>query len=210
MKTFNQSLVGLVLLWFALPAALASETVATREHNLPAADVTRLVVDNRVGSVNILQGSGETYLLTVKLKGNRYGLLRKVKPVTGLDISSRAKAGSLHLKFNEDDVNADWTLTLPATAPAEISVNQGVGSVKIAAPRSAIKVDLGVGDVDVTTARSNAADIALTVGVGAASVVGLPSKSKASGVASNVAVKGEGDNDIALTVGVGDASVMLN
>jgi len=205
----NKVISTLVLGLLALPA-VANETTATREHGFPAAGVTRLIIDNRVGSVTIKPGTSENYSAVVKLKGNRHGLLRKVKPVTGLDITSRAKAGALHLKFNEDDVNADWVLTLPASAPAEISVNQGVGRVRIDAPASALKVDLGVGDAEVTSLRSNAGDIELTVGVGAASVTGLPAKSKASGVASNVATKGDGDNDIAVTIGVGDAAVRLN
>jgi len=169
-----------------------------------------LVVDNRVGEVDVRPGAGDTFEVSVELEGNRHGLLRQLKDVTGLDVTSKARNGRLELKFNEDDVKAEWTILLPNNAPAEITVNQGVGEVDLDAPLAAIRVDLGVGEVDVTTSRANAGDIALTVGVGEASVRGIPSAVKASGVASNVNSKGDGENDISVTIGVGEASVVLN
>lgn len=203
---------------FALAAALAAvasiaaaaDNVNTVKHVYSAAGVSRLSVDNRVGEVRIRPGTGDSYEVIVNLEGNRHGLMRKLKSVDGLDITAKTSNGRLHLKFNEDDVEADWTILLPKVLPEEVGVNLGVGEVDLVAPSAAISVDLGVGDVDVTTAKASAGDITLTVGVGEASVRGTPNAVKASGVASNVSTKGDGARDVTVTVGVGDASVVLN
>jgi hypothetical protein len=192
------------------PIAIAADNVGTVKHVYSAAGVTRLVVDNRVGEVRIRPGTGDAYEVTVNLEGNRHGLMRKLKSVDGLDITAKTSNGRLYLKFNEDDVEADWTILLPTALPEEVGINLGVGQVDLLAPTSAISIDLGVGDADVTTSKANAGDITLTVGVGEASVRGVPSAVKASGVASNVSSKGEGARDVTVTVGVGDASVVLN
>jgi hypothetical protein len=192
------------------PPVLAADHVATVKHTYPSNGIDRLVVDNRVGEVRIRPGTGDSYEVTVNLEGNRHGLMRKLKTVQGLDIAGKTSNGRLHLKFNEDDVDADWTILLPKQLPEEVTVNLGVGQVDLSAPNSAISVDLGVGDVDVSTTKASAGDIALTVGVGEASVRGTPSVVKASGVASNVNTKGDGSRDVTVTVGVGDASVVLN
>jgi len=203
---------------FALVASLAAfgsvaraaENINTVKHVYSAAGVTRLAVDNRVGEVRIRPGTGDAYEVIVNLEGNRHGLMRKLKSVDGLDITAKTSNGRLYLKFNEDDVEADWTILLPTALPEEVGINLGVGQVDLLAPTSAISIDLGVGDADVTTSKANAGDITLTVGVGEASVRGVPSAVKASGVASNVSSKGEGARDVTVTVGVGDASVVLN
>lgn len=192
------------------PIAIAADNVGTVKHVYSAAGVTRLLVDNRVGEVRIRPGTGDAYEVTVNLEGNRHGLMRKLKSVDGLDITAKTSNGRLYLKFNEDDVEADWTILLPTALPEEVGINLGVGQVDLLAPTSAISIDLGVGDADVTTSKANAGDITLTVGVGEASVRGVPSAVKASGVASNVSSKGEGARDVTVTVGVGDASVVLN
>ena len=192
------------------PIAIAADNVGTVKHVYSAAGVTRLVVDNRVGEVRIRPGTGDAYEVIVNLEGNRHGLMRKLKSVDGLDITAKTSNGRLYLKFNEDDVEADWTILLPTALPQEVGINLGVGQVDLLAPTSAISIDLGVGDADVTTSKANAGDITLTVGVGEASVRGVPSAVKASGVASNVSSKGEGARDVTVTVGVGDASVVLN
>ncbi|MCE2714079.1 MAG: DUF4097 domain-containing protein [Acidibacter sp.] len=192
------------------PIALAADNVRTVKHVYPASGISRLVVDNRVGEVRIRPGTGDSYEVTVNLEGNRHGLMRKLKSVDGLDINAKTSNGRLHLKFNEDDVEADWTILLPKALPEEVGVNLGVGQVDLSAPNSAISIDLGVGDVDVRTNKASAGDITLTVGVGEASVRGTPSTVKASGVASNVSSKGDGARDVTVTVGVGDASVVLN
>lgn len=192
------------------PIAIAADNVGTVKHVYSAAGVTRLVVDNRVGEVRIRPGTGDAYEVIVNLEGNRHGLMRKLRSVDGLDITAKTSNGRLYLKFNEDDVEADWTILLPTALPEEVGINLGVGQVDLLAPTSAISIDLGVGDADVTTSKANAGDITLTVGVGEASVRGVPSAVKASGVASNVSSKGEGARDVTVTVGVGDASVVLN
>ncbi len=192
------------------PIAIAADNVGTVKHVYSAAGVTRLVVDNRVGEVRVRPGTGDAYEVIVNLEGNRHGLMRKLKSVDGLDITAKTSNGRLYLKFNEDDVEADWTILLPTALPEEVGINLGVGQVDLLAPTSAISIDLGVGDADVTTSKANAGDITLTVGVGEASVRGVPSAVKASGVASNVSSKGEGARDVTVTVGVGDASVVLN
>ena len=190
--------------------AAAADNVNTVKHVYSAAGVSRLSVDNRVGEVRIRPGTGDSYEVIVNLEGNRHGLMRKLKSVDGLDITAKTSNGRLHLKFNEDDVDADWTILLPKALPEEVGVNLGVGEVDLVAPSAAISIDLGVGDVDVTTAKASAGDITLTVGVGEASVRGTPNAVKASGVASNVSTKGDGSRDVTVTVGVGDASVLLN
>ena len=190
--------------------AAAADNVNTVKHVYSAAGVSRLSVDNRVGEVRIRPGTGDSYEVIVNLEGNRHGLMRKLKSVDGLDITAKTSNGRLHLKFNEDDVEADWTILLPKVLPEEVGVNLGVGEVDLVAPSAAISIDLGVGDVDVTTAKASAGDITLTVGVGEASVRGTPNAVKASGVASNVSTKGDGSRDVTVTVGVGDASVVLN
>jgi hypothetical protein len=192
------------------PIAAAADNVNTVKHVYSAAGVSRLSVDNRVGEVRIRPGTGDSYEVIVNLEGNRHGLMRKLKSVDGLDITAKTSNGRLHLKFNEDDVEADWTILLPKVLPEEVGVNLGVGEVDLVAPSAAISIDLGVGDVDVTTAKASAGDITLTVGVGEASVRGTPNAVKASGVASNVSTKGDGARDVTVTVGVGDASVVLN
>ena len=190
--------------------AAAADNVNTVKHVYSAAGVSRLSVDNRVGEVRIRPGTGDSYEVIVNLEGNRHGLMRKLKSVDGLDITAKTSNGRLHLKFNEDDVEADWTILLPKALPEELDVDLGVGEVDVVAPSAAISIDLGVGDVDVTTAKASAGDITLTVGVGEASVRGTPNAVKASGVASNVSTKGDGARDVTVTVGVGDASVVLN
>ncbi len=190
--------------------AAAADNVNTVKHVYSAAGVSRLSVDNRVGEVRIRPGTGDSYEVIVNLEGNRHGLMRKLKSVDGLDITAKTSNGRLHLKFNEDDVEADWTILLPKALPEEVGVNLGVGEVDLVAPSAAISIDLGVGDVDVTTTKASAGDITLTVGVGEASVRGIPNAVKASGLGSDVRSKGDGTRDVTVTVGVGDASVVLN
>lgn len=204
------SVATFCFLFVTIPYAAAADHRANLKRSYPATGITHLVVDNRVGEVDLRPGMGDTFEVLVELEGNRHGILRQLKSVAGLDVTSKTGNGRLHLKFNEDDVEAEWTILLPKNSPEDITVNQGVGEVDIDAPTAAIRVDLGVGDVDVSTSKASAGDIALTVGVGEAAVRGGPNAVKASGVASNANSKGDGSREVSITVGVGDASVVLN
>jgi len=100
-------LAAVSCLTVAGPIALAADNVGAVNHVYPASGISRLVVDNLVGEVRIRPGTGDSYEVTVNLEGNRHGLMRKLKSVDGLDITAKASHGRLHLKFNEDDVEAD-------------------------------------------------------------------------------------------------------
>lgn len=209
----NRPLPVLVLIIAALFSALvqAANHEATRTLDVDLNEVEALVIEGGVGTMDIVPVPGTTLHVVVELEGDRTGLLRGRRDVTDIDLRQNLRNGELTVELTEDDfddLEVHWTIEMPAVAMT--SLNLAVGQLTARVGATDLDVNVGVGQVAVTAAKSDTGHIEASAGVGSATLQGANrSDSQRAFVSENVDGFGEGDYDIEVNVGVGEASVFL-
>lgn len=191
--------------------AFAANNAVTRTLDVALEDVTALVIDGGVGTMDIVPVAGTTLRIEVEIEGNRTGLLRRKRDVTDIELAQHLRNGELKIELTEDDfddLEVHWTIEMPAVAAT--SLNLAVGQLIARVGPTALDVNVGVGQASVTAARIATGHIEASAGVGSATLHGANrSDSQRAFVSENVDGFGEGDFDIEVNVGVGEASVFL-
>ena len=205
------SLVSALVMALSATTVMA-EDVKVLEKVIDAKSFTKLVLEVPVGEINIKAAKGSEISLVVELDPDEDWLGRS-SDLSDAQISISDDGSTLKLKVDledDDDVEQRWTVTMPAELA--VSLNLGVGSVEIDDLTSDIKVDVGVGEVDVAVNTSLYDSIKLDAGVGDTSIKGGKGRYERDQVlvTSSSQLHGEGKKELEANVGVGDIEVRDN
>ena len=208
------ALCGIVIL-VGSGALLAGPTrTLNSNHTLDSGD--ELLIDVSVGAVTIESVGSNQVEVEVVAECRRgrdcEALLEAVK------IVSRESNGRLRLKVERPDQRGKDQLDLgvfvrvPRGAPVELDL--GVGKAEIYGIEEDLKVEVGVGDVELELSERQVSDIKLDVGVGSARLWGGSrgeERRKKGFLGSTVRWgNGPGRADVNAHVGVGEISMRLN
>lgn len=196
---------GLSALLLVSAASVAEEV---REHEFAGRDVQHLTIENSVGEIIVRASDDKTIRVSVILEGNRSGILRRKADVSDVDISVQRDGGRLTLSMDVDNVNARWLVHAP---PMEkMTLDLGVGNLRVEHLEAAIAIDVGVGNAEVQTRRAWLGEFDASVGVGGISVNGLNGYSNQRQiVAEQGRGRGDGEYSLSVDVGVGDIDVSV-
>lgn len=201
----------------ALVMALSATTVIADdvkvlEKTIDAKSFNRLVLDVPVGQIDVKVVEGAEISLVVELEADKNWLGRS-NDLSDARISVREDGSSLKLKVDledDNDVKQSWAVKMPAEMAA--AFNLGVGSIDLNDLTSDIKVDVGVGDIDIKVDTSLYASIKLDAGVGDTSIKGGKGRYQQDRVliTSSSEMDGSGKAELEANVGVGDIDVRDN
>lgn len=205
------TLISAVFLTLSATTVMADD-VKVLEKTIDAKSFTRLVLDVPVGEIDVKVAEGTEISLVVELEADKNWLGRS-SDLSDASISVREDGSSLKLKIDledDDDVKQSWTVKMPAEMAA--AFNLGVGSVEVDDLTSDIKVDVGVGDIDIKVDTSLYASIKLDAGVGDTSIKGGKGRYQQDRVliTSSSELDGSGKAELTANVGVGDIDVRDN
>ncbi len=205
------TLISALIMTLSATSAMAND-VKVLEKTMDAKSFTRLVLDVPVGEINVKVAKGSDISLVVELEPDEDWLGRS-SDLSDAEISIRDDGSTLKLKVDledDDDVEQNWTVTMPAEMA--VALNLGVGAVEIDDLKSDIKVDLGVGEIDMAVDTSLFDSIKLDAGVGDTSIKGGKGRYERDQVlvTSSSQLHGEGKNELEANVGVGDIEVRDN
>lgn len=230
----NKPLLAFILLT-ATPWALADTSKLSGQQ---AADgLNRLDLSVDVGSAKVQGADTDTISWTVELEpqddwfSSEKSILGKLKDAK---VQADIDDGELSLEMDYpgaldgDDVEATWVVTVPRAFAVSVDLgvgdmkitavsggvegNAGVGGIEINVPGGAITAEVGVGDVDVTTATTSLGGISLEAGVGDASadIRGVQHEGQQEyGPSSELKISGDGSDNIELEAGVGDLDLTV-
>lgn len=141
---------------FALAGPMLKQT-STSEQALPA-DITRLVVDNRVGDVRVRAAeAGESPRVTSTIEWSLW------EPEAAVTMSGSTARLRGHCPDNVLTIcSTSWTVVVPQDADVEIK--EGVGRVTVTEVAGDVDVEAGVGDVRIS--ETTAQRITANLGVG--------------------------------------------
>lgn len=214
MKVRILALSGLLPMLVAAFALGGPTRVLNSNHPLSAGD--ELAIDLTVGSV-IVEASGEDQVrmeVRAECKRGRHceSLLEDVRIVPS------QRRGRLKLKVerpgskDDDELDIKVQVRVPRGIPVELDV--GVGKAKIYDLEDDLKVDVGVGNVEVELPEREIADVKLDVGVGSAHLKGGNSgehERERGFLGSTVRWRrGPGQAAVDVHVGVGEISMRLS
>lgn len=177
-------------------------------HTFDLGGIENVVINNAVGEIKLRTIEGTEAQVTVEFEVKGRGFFRRKPDASEQDIEIWQRGDTLSLGYKENNVNAVWTIRLPAVPSIELQ--QGVGAVDAVIGASNFIADLGVGDIKVTAPRDSAGHVEVSSGVGAARISGTDAvDSRRRVVSESAEAKLAGDAKIEATVGVGDVEVKL-
>lgn len=205
------TLISALVMALSATTAVADD-VKVLEKTIDAKHFTRLVLDVPVGEINVKVAEGTEISLVVEVEADKNWLGRS-SDISDASINLREKGSTLRLKVDledDDNVKQSWTVKMPAEMAA--AFNLGVGSVDLKDLTSDIKVDVGVGDIDIKVDTSLYASIKLDAGVGDTSIKGGKGRYQQERVliTSSSELDGSGKAELEANVGVGDIEVRDN
>lgn len=205
-KHFSTTLVLLASFVTAGPAIASSE--AERHYRFDSQNVRVLHIDNAVGQLEIKSSTANEIRIEMVLEGKRSGLLRRKADVSDVELEVRERGDQLYLKLQQDKVQAEWVVYMPALE--KLRVHLGVGTADIELADTALDLNVGVGTALIRGNKSFVGQFNGSAGVGSVSVSGLDNyKSQRRVVAEDAKGAGYGDKDISVDVGVGDIKLHL-
>jgi DUF4097 and DUF4098 domain-containing protein YvlB len=126
------------------------------------------VVEAAVGEVRIEQGEGNAIEARVTISPKRNtGPVGKLPDVSKLEMSATMRGDQLRLEVDSKNIEERWVLRLPKKVFSAIEVNLGVGEVSVTTNARRVEVDLGVGDAKID---APAAAVSVNVGTGNADI----------------------------------------
>lgn len=197
-----------LLLAAPFAAALAAERVV-KNYSYDLNGIEHIDIRGAVGSVTVIHTDTPTVKVELEIRQQEEGWFADEVELDQIELDGDVRGDRLVLRQTDKDINVEWTIELPTVA--ETSIEFGVGSIEGEFGDTALKVDLGVGDVDLTLPTGSVGRVALSVGVGDARLRGATRDyEERSFVSQEVKGSGEGDNDVVVEVGVGDIHVDLD
>lgn len=195
-----------------LAVALAGPVLATdrivREHRFDATNVGFVDISAAVGRVEVRAIEGDEIRVRLDIEGKRSGLLRRRAEVSKLDLTANLADGRLELAFRDDEATADWIVELPHRPAMRIDVGVGDLDVHLAGGDLAVKV--GVGAVALRMPLARTGSVQASAGIGSASIDGAAQNERSRAlVAEKASATGQGSASLTATVGIGDITIRL-
>ncbi len=199
--------------WLLIPLALALTAPAFAasskriEHTIDAADLNHIDFEISVAELDIEVYDGTTDELDVSLRAQRNWFLFGRRNIDDVEIEIDTKGDSLELRLDEQNIEQDWRVRLPAHLA--VSMEMGVGDVDIDGFANELRLELGVGSVQVDVVDMDFETIHVETGVGDSSIRGFDggADNERNIVGADSFYQGQGEYVIEIEVGVGDARV---
>ncbi len=208
MKRSHVIVVSLVAACSLLYTGAASAASAKRiERSIDASDLVHVDFDISVAEMDIQVYEGDEIELDIALEADRGWWFFGRRDIDDVDVRVDFSGDSVEIILDEDDVEQDWRVRLPAHLA--ISMEIGVGDVDIDGVANDLLMEMGVGAVQVTVADLDFDIIHLQTGVGDSSLRGFGrgTDNERNFVGADSYYRGEGDHEIEIELGVGDAEV---
>ncbi|MDX1492314.1 MAG: hypothetical protein R3332_13615 [Pseudohongiellaceae bacterium] len=204
---------GAIILIAGTQVTLASDHHVVREHIIDASDITEFRIDAGVGVLDVDPSEDNELRIELEIEGNRQGFFRRGKrDVTDLDVEIKKRGDILYVELNDDDfddLELHWRITLPSLERTHLDLSVGQINAKLGA--TALDVELGVGEANISAPHTYVGNIEVDVGVGSAKLRGADNiKSDRAIVSEEVVGNGFGHMDMTVDVGVGEANVKLS
>lgn len=177
---------------------------------LDADDLDSLRIEFSVGEVELEIWDGDSIELDIELKAERSWLSWRPRKVEDIELEVRTSGGELFLGIDENKLQQQWVLKVPAKLALDIEI--GVGEIRIDGLDNNLSLELGVGEIEVIAATDNFDHIDAAVGVGEATLRGFGSgtENERSFVSADAHFEGRGEYYIEVELGVGEAMVKLD
>lgn len=177
---------------------------------LDADELDSLRIEFSVGELEVEMWDGDTIELDIELTSERSWLSWRRRKVEDIELELRTSGDELFLGIDENKLNQQWVLKVPAKLALDIEI--GVGEVRIDGLDNNLSLELGVGEIEVITATDNFDYIDASVGVGDAILRGFGSgtENERSFVSADAHFEGRGEYHIEVELGVGEAMVRLD
>lgn len=205
----HQTAAWLVALIGSFAGTAAAQEAVHRSHSFDAEGVEHLRIEYRVGTISLEPADGNQIEVELRIEPkDGPGWFSRRPDLEDMDLAASTRTGRLTLSFQERNVSTHWVVRLPTLA--RLTIDAGVGAVQGRLPATDVEVHLGVGDVDLEMARSEAGRIELKAGVGDTSIDGAGSGSRTRAfVSSESSAEGSGPHPVRAAVGVGEVRVAL-
>jgi hypothetical protein len=200
-------------LLMALPVA-ADEVVRTLEHQVSAADASRIHLDFPVGDLRVEAGSGREVEVHVELECDSPRKTRCVEAAKKVEIAvSSGNKLTIELKgwpkSGDRGMEGNFRVTVPRDLP--LNAELGVGAMTIKGLEADLNANLGVGDIMVVMPESAVAEVHVDTGVGDANLLAGGRSIDGSGFVGKELdwTKGSGKAEVEIDCGVGEARIRL-
>lgn len=200
-------------LLMALPVA-ADEVVRTLEHQVSAADASRIHLDFPVGDLRVEVGSGREVEVHVELECDSPRKTRCVEAAKKVEIAvSSGNKLTIELKgwpkSGDRGMEGNFRVTVPRDLP--LNAELGVGAMTIKGLEADLNANLGVGDIMVVMPESAVAEVHVDTGVGDANLLAGGRSIDGSGFVGKELdwTKGSGKAEVEIDCGVGEARIRL-
>lgn len=200
-------------LLIALPAA-ADEVVRTLEHQVSAANASRIHLDFPVGDLEVEVGSGREVEIQVELECDSPRKTRCVEAAKKVELAvSSGDKLKVELKgwpkSGDRGMEGNFRVTVPRDLPLHAEL--GVGAMTIKGLEADLNANLGVGDVLVVMPEAAVGEVHVDTGVGDANLLAGKDRIAGSGFVGKELdwTKGSGKAEVEIDCGVGEARIRL-
>lgn len=200
-----------LLLGFALLVSLGetaqAESTKRINRTIDTGDVKELKLGISVAELDIEITDGNEVELDITLEAQRRYFGLRSGDVSDVELETRRSGQTLFLGIDEKHLQQHWTLSVPASLA--LTIELGVGEVRIEGMRNDLDLEMGVGDVRVDIVEDQFRDVHLQTGVGDANIYGMRqhADNERSFVSANAYYAGEGEHTLNIELGVGDVEV---
>ncbi len=202
-----RSMLLILLLTTPLACTYAAKPVV-KEYTFDISDIDKIEINASVGSIHVIPASGKKISVVLEITQQNRHWFQSDIDLAEVELHSSTRGKRLALRQNDDDLNIDWTVELPAVE--QTSIELGVGKIEGKLKDTKLHVNLGVGDVELSMPLETTGEINLNTGVGGAKLRGGEARQhKHSFVSQDVDGHGNGDHDVRVKVGVGQVELRL-
>lgn len=201
---------GLMLAFLGVVFTASAQAASSKriQQSIDASDFSHIDFEISVAEVEIEVYDGDTVEIDIELRAERSWWIFGRGDVDDVDLTVRQDRDGLELILDEDDIEQDWRVRLPAHMA--VGFELGVGEIGIEGFNNNLALELGVGAVRVVVTGEDYDQIRVSTGVGDSSIRGFNngSDNERSFVGADSCYRGDGSYEIEIEVGVGDASVV--
>lgn len=226
--------IWLAILCLGMCAGLMASTDRVLEEKIDATGVNALSLDTSVGEVKVLGGSHGEVRVTVHLEPREkkwFSSGRKIQEsIDQAELVWDTHGEKLELRvdapYDKEYLQENWTVELPADLMVdlnmgvgkltvreltrEIRAELGVGDAELELAGATARIDVGVGEVDITASAEDYGDVEADAGVGDVDLdVSDRAVHRESFVGSHADWRGSGTRQLVVDVGVGDVDIRL-
>ncbi|MCG8416163.1 MAG: hypothetical protein MI746_18245 [Pseudomonadales bacterium] len=178
------------------------------ERSIDASDLTHIDFEISVAEIDIQVYDGDIIELDIYLREDRGWWPFGRADIDDIDLQVERGSTSLDLRLDEDDIQQDWRVRLPAHLA--VSMEVGVGEIDLDGLENDLLMELGVGSLQVNVADIDFESVRVSTGVGDSSLRGFgdDTDNERNFVGADSHYFGDGEFEIDVEVGVGEARVI--